>query len=67
MLSNVFTRKDIRQLDFVALCKAGYRGAVFDKDNCLVGIAHVDVENEYVHTLIHRQHPSVIQLFPNLR
>ncbi|KAI9568855.1 HAD phosphatase [Boletus coccyginus] len=26
---------DIRQLDFVALRKAGYRGAVFDKDNCL--------------------------------
>ncbi|KAF9022288.1 HAD-superfamily phosphatase [Hymenopellis radicata] len=27
--------KDIRQLDFPALKKAGYRGAVFDKDNCL--------------------------------
>ncbi|KAF8806604.1 hypothetical protein BYT27DRAFT_7168064 [Phlegmacium glaucopus] len=27
--------KDIRQIDFVALKKAGYRGAVFDKDNCL--------------------------------
>ncbi|KAJ7593771.1 mitochondrial PGP phosphatase-domain-containing protein [Mycena floridula] len=27
--------KDIRQLDFAALRKAGYRGAVFDKDNCL--------------------------------
>ncbi|KAJ7099507.1 mitochondrial PGP phosphatase-domain-containing protein [Mycena belliarum] len=27
--------KDIRHLDFVALKKAGYRGAVFDKDNCL--------------------------------
>ncbi|KAF9228496.1 HAD phosphatase [Gyrodon lividus] len=26
---------DIRQLDFLALQKAGYRGAVFDKDNCL--------------------------------
>ncbi|KAF8918174.1 mitochondrial PGP phosphatase-domain-containing protein [Mucidula mucida] len=26
---------DIRQLDFLALKKAGYRGAVFDKDNCL--------------------------------
>ncbi|KAI6119038.1 HAD phosphatase [Pisolithus croceorrhizus] len=26
---------DIRQLDFPALLKAGYRGAVFDKDNCL--------------------------------
>ncbi|KAF8548383.1 HAD-superfamily phosphatase [Imleria badia] len=26
---------DIRQLDFLALRKAGYRGAVFDKDNCL--------------------------------
>ena len=28
--------KDIRQLDFLALREAGYRGAVFDKDNCLV-------------------------------
>ncbi|KAH7883272.1 HAD phosphatase [Phlebopus sp. FC_14] len=27
--------QDIRQLDFLALRKAGYRGAVFDKDNCL--------------------------------
>lgn len=27
---------DIRQLDFPALRKAGYRGAVLDKDNCLV-------------------------------
>ncbi|EGO26420.1 hypothetical protein SERLADRAFT_436234 [Serpula lacrymans var. lacrymans S7.9] len=27
--------KDIRQIDFIALRKAGYRGAVFDKDNCL--------------------------------
>ncbi|KAI5988154.1 HAD phosphatase [Pisolithus albus] len=26
---------DIRQLNFLALRKAGYRGAVFDKDNCL--------------------------------
>jgi len=31
----VFTQQDIRGLDFVALQKAGYRGAVFDKDNCL--------------------------------
>ena len=29
-------QKDIRQLDFSALRQAGYRGAVFDKDNCLV-------------------------------
>lgn len=29
-------RIDIRQLDFVALRAAGYRGAVVDKDNCLV-------------------------------
>jgi predicted HAD superfamily phosphohydrolase YqeG len=29
-------QKDIRQLDFSALYQAGYRGAVFDKDNCLV-------------------------------
>ncbi|KAJ7503061.1 mitochondrial PGP phosphatase-domain-containing protein [Mycena galericulata] len=27
--------KDIRHLDFGALKEAGYRGAVFDKDNCL--------------------------------
>ncbi|KAF5355060.1 hypothetical protein D9756_005514 [Leucocoprinus leucothites] len=27
--------KDIRYIDFAALRKAGYRGAVFDKDNCL--------------------------------
>ncbi|KAE9400687.1 HAD-superfamily phosphatase [Gymnopus androsaceus JB14] len=27
--------KDIRHLDFHALKRAGYRGAVFDKDNCL--------------------------------
>jgi len=26
---------DIRQIDFLALKRAGYRGAVFDKDNCL--------------------------------
>ncbi|KAI1786615.1 HAD phosphatase [Ganoderma leucocontextum] len=33
--------KDIRQLDFQALYKAGYRGAVFDKDNCLT-VPHED-------------------------
>ncbi|KAF7296040.1 hypothetical protein MKEN_01419000 [Mycena kentingensis (nom. inval.)] len=33
--------KDIRHLDFVALKKAGYRGAVFDKDNCLT-LPHKD-------------------------
>ncbi|KAJ3785949.1 HAD phosphatase [Lentinula aff. detonsa] len=27
--------KDIRHLDFHALKRAGYRGAIFDKDNCL--------------------------------
>ncbi|KAK2463067.1 hypothetical protein APHAL10511_004722 [Amanita phalloides] len=27
--------KDIRQIDFAALHKHGYRGVVFDKDNCL--------------------------------
>ncbi|THH13783.1 hypothetical protein EW146_g6473 [Bondarzewia mesenterica] len=32
---------DIRQLDFAALKRAGYRGAVFDKDNCLT-IPHHD-------------------------
>jgi phosphatidylglycerophosphatase GEP4 len=29
------TVKDIRQIDFLALRNAGYKGAVFDKDNCL--------------------------------
>jgi phosphatidylglycerophosphatase GEP4 len=37
-LSGVVTQEDIRQLDFAALRQAGYRGAVFDKDNCLVGL-----------------------------
>ncbi|KAF4563179.1 hypothetical protein EYR40_007110 [Pleurotus pulmonarius] len=32
---------DIRSIDFVQLRKAGYRGAVFDKDNCLT-IPHRD-------------------------
>ncbi|EIM80562.1 uncharacterized protein STEHIDRAFT_125618 [Stereum hirsutum FP-91666 SS1] len=32
---------DIRQLDFAALKRAGYRGAVLDKDNCLT-IPHDD-------------------------
>ncbi|EGN92760.1 hypothetical protein SERLA73DRAFT_65290 [Serpula lacrymans var. lacrymans S7.3] len=36
--------KDIRQIDFIALRKAGYRGAVFDKDNCLT----VPYEDELV-------------------
>ncbi|KAJ7169162.1 mitochondrial PGP phosphatase-domain-containing protein [Mycena crocata] len=35
------TVKDIRHLDFHALKKAGYRGAVFDKDNCLT-LPHKD-------------------------
>ncbi|TFK84858.1 hypothetical protein K466DRAFT_552957 [Polyporus arcularius HHB13444] len=33
--------RDIRQLDFQALYRAGYRGAVFDKDNCLT-VPHED-------------------------
>ncbi|OBZ65901.1 Phosphatidylglycerophosphatase GEP4, mitochondrial [Grifola frondosa] len=33
--------KDIRQLDFPELYRAGYRGAVFDKDNCLT-LPHQD-------------------------
>ena len=36
MLADLACYEDIRQLDFAALYKAGYRGAVFDKDNCLV-------------------------------
>ena len=35
-LLNLNNNKDIRHIDFVALHKAGYRGIVFDKDNCLV-------------------------------
>lgn len=31
----------IQRLDFKALKKAGYKGAAFDKDNCLVGVARV--------------------------
>ena len=34
-------RIDIRQLDFVALKAAGYRGAVVDKDNCLVCLSSI--------------------------
>ncbi|RDB25274.1 Phosphatidylglycerophosphatase GEP4, mitochondrial [Hypsizygus marmoreus] len=33
VLPNVI--KDIRHIDFAALYQAGYRGAIFDKDNCL--------------------------------
>ncbi|KAH9485605.1 Phosphatidylglycerophosphate phosphatase 1, chloroplastic [Psilocybe cubensis] len=32
---------DIRQVDFQALRRAGYRGAIFDKDNCLT-LPHKD-------------------------
>ncbi|KAF8886025.1 mitochondrial PGP phosphatase-domain-containing protein [Infundibulicybe gibba] len=35
------TIQDVRQLDFQALKRAGYRGAVFDKDNCLT-LPHKD-------------------------
>jgi len=38
----MFTQLDIRHLNFTALKKAGYRGAVFDKDNCLTH-PHKDV------------------------
>jgi phosphatidylglycerophosphatase GEP4 len=31
-----YAQEDVRHLDFAALHKAGYRGAIFDKDNCLV-------------------------------
>ena len=33
-----FLQRDIRYLDFAALRDAGYRGAIFDKDNCLVPV-----------------------------
>jgi predicted HAD superfamily phosphohydrolase YqeG len=29
-------QRDIRYLNFAALRDAGYRGVIFDKDNCLV-------------------------------
>jgi len=32
------SQTDIRQIDFVALRREGYRAIVFDKDNCLVGV-----------------------------
>ena len=34
--SSQSAQKDIRCLDFLSLRQAGYRGVVFDKDNCLV-------------------------------
>ncbi|KAH8827886.1 HAD phosphatase [Flagelloscypha sp. PMI_526] len=34
--------RDIRQIDFRALKESGYKGAIFDKDNCLT-IPHKDV------------------------
>jgi hypothetical protein len=37
----VTNKQDIRQLDFAALRRAGYHGAVFDKDNCLVRTTHI--------------------------
>ncbi|KAH0589169.1 hypothetical protein H2248_004935 [Termitomyces sp. 'cryptogamus'] len=33
--SNIISQQDIRYIDFAALKAAGYRGAVFDKDNCI--------------------------------
>ncbi|KAG1903354.1 mitochondrial PGP phosphatase-domain-containing protein [Suillus fuscotomentosus] len=39
--TNAKPQTDIRQIDFLALRNAGYRGAVFDKDNCLT-IPHQD-------------------------
>ncbi len=35
------SQTDIRQIDFAALRREGYRAIVFDKDNCLVGALHL--------------------------
>lgn len=48
-LTRCSRRIDIRQLDFVALKAAGYRGAVVDKDNCLVRLfSSLDWEREFL-------------------
>lgn len=36
VLITSLSQTDIRQIDFAALRREGYRGVVFDKDNCLV-------------------------------
>ena len=44
-------QEDIRQLDFYELRRAGYRGAVFDKDNCLVSRTYVCVSRSSTNVL----------------
>ena len=36
VLITSLSQTDIRQIDFAALRREGYRGIIFDKDNCLV-------------------------------
>lgn len=64
-------QEDIRQLDFAALKRAGYRGAVFDKDNCLVepprcmlGRSNVDVN---IRLGCDRQYLMMTASFPSSR
>jgi phosphatidylglycerophosphatase GEP4 len=40
-------RKDIRRLDFAALKRAGYQGAIFDKDNCIVRSPYIPFASIY--------------------
>lgn len=56
MLNLSRRQKDIRHLDFDALKRAGYRGAVFDKDNCLVKFP--------AKTLTVNAHEQFTRLFP---
>lgn len=49
-INQSFLQRDIRYLDFAALRDAGYRGAIFDKDNCLVPV--------FSHPLSVRTHPT---------
>jgi hypothetical protein len=37
----LMSQTEIRQIDFAALHREGYRAIVFDKDNCLVGTPHL--------------------------
>ena len=44
---NTYRSQDLRCLDFPALHRAGYRGAVFDKDNCLVRQTLFSIRNSF--------------------
>lgn len=51
--------KAIRGINFEALRKAGYVGAVFDKDNCLVGVGLEMMEGRGVAYIFGCSDPSV--------